>query len=478
VIEGLKPYAEMKDSGVPWLGQIPAHWECQRNGRLFAQRNETGFSHLPILEVSLRTGVQVRDFDSSNRKQIMADGDLYKRAAKGDIAYNTMRMWQGAVGIAPVDGLVSPAYIVARPLNGVQAHYYEYLFRTTLYTDQINRYSRGIVSDRNRLYWEDFKQMPSPVPPSDEQTAIVRFLGQVDRRIARYIGAKQKLIKLLEEQRHAIVHHAVTHGLDSSAPLKPSRIERLGDIPEGWQIVPLRRLATKFGSGVTPRGGAQVYGTTGVPFIRSQNVHFSGLRLEGVARISRDLHEALSGTHVIGFDVLLNITGASIGRVCAVPANFVEGNVNQHVCIIRPRLERIRADYLAAFLSTPGIQTEIYLSQNGSSREGLTLQAIRDLPILVPTIDEQEQILSWILDATQPLAKAIEHADSEIALLLEYRTRLMADVVTGKLDVREAAARLRDESEEVRWLREAEESIDSAADMSDDVDTRDEVVRV
>ncbi len=92
----------MKDSGIPWLGQIPAHWECQRNGRLFVQRNETGFSRLPILEVSLRTGVQVRDFDSSNRKQVMADGDLYKRAAKGDIAYNTMRMWQGAVGVAPV----------------------------------------------------------------------------------------------------------------------------------------------------------------------------------------------------------------------------------------------------------------------------------------------------------------------------------------------------------------------------------------
>lgn len=118
MIDGLKPYPEYKDSGVAWLGDVPGHWEVRRNGRLFLQRNETGFPALPILEVSLRSGVRVRDFDASSRKQVMRDRAMYKRALRGDITYNMMRMWQGAVGVAPVDGLISPAYVVARPLAG------------------------------------------------------------------------------------------------------------------------------------------------------------------------------------------------------------------------------------------------------------------------------------------------------------------------------------------------------------------------
>ena len=112
-------YPSYRDSGLPWLGKIPEHWDVRRNGRLFAERVETGFEELPILEVSLRTGVRVRDMENGARKQQMADRSKYKRAAKGDVAYNMMRMWQGAVGVAPVDGLISPAYVVARPFPEV-----------------------------------------------------------------------------------------------------------------------------------------------------------------------------------------------------------------------------------------------------------------------------------------------------------------------------------------------------------------------
>ena len=161
----LRPYPEYRDSGLPWLGRIPDHWEARRNGRLFAQRNETGHGGLPILEVSLKTGVRVRNMDDPRRKQVMNDREKYKRAAKGDIAYNMMRMWQGAVGVSPEDGLVSPAYVVARPYPEAEPRFFSYLFRTDAYKNEVDGYSRGIVKDRNRLYWEDFKRMPSCVPP-------------------------------------------------------------------------------------------------------------------------------------------------------------------------------------------------------------------------------------------------------------------------------------------------------------------------
>ena len=207
-----QPYPAYKPSGVEWLGDVPEHWEVRRNGRLFVQRNETGFPELPILEVSLNTGIRIRDFGNSDRKQIMAVRSEYKRAVKGDIAYNMMRMWQGAVGVIPVDGLVSPAYVVARPLKGTESRYFSALFRTNVYMAEVDKYSHGIVKDRNRLYWENFKQMPTPYPPPDEQVCIVRYLDKATAAIATDRAHRQ--IDLLREYRTRLIADVVTGKLD------------------------------------------------------------------------------------------------------------------------------------------------------------------------------------------------------------------------------------------------------------------------
>ena len=207
-----RPYPAYKPSGVEWLGDVPEHWEVRRNGRLFVQRNETGFPELPILEVSLNTGIRIRDFGNSDRKQIMAVRSEYKRAVKGDIAYNMMRMWQGAVGVIPVDGLVSPAYVVARPLKGTESRYFSALFRTNVYMAEVDKYSHGIVKDRNRLYWENFKQMPTPYPPPDEQGCIVRYLDKATAAIATDRAHRQ--IDLLREYRTRLIADVVTGKID------------------------------------------------------------------------------------------------------------------------------------------------------------------------------------------------------------------------------------------------------------------------
>ena len=129
-----QPYPAYKDSGAEWLGKVPAHWKLVRNSQLFVQRNEKGFPELPILEVSLKTGVRIRDLENPNRKQMMSVRGEYKRAVKRDLAYNMMRMWQGAVGVVPIDGLVSPAYVVANPRRGIEPHYFSSLFRTVVRT--------------------------------------------------------------------------------------------------------------------------------------------------------------------------------------------------------------------------------------------------------------------------------------------------------------------------------------------------------
>src|ERR1700722_6672191 len=213
----LRPYPEYRDSGVDWLPQVPAHWEIVRNGRLFAERNETGFPDLPVLEVSLRTGVRVRDMEGG-RKQQMADRAKYKRAAEGDIAYNIMRMWQGAVGIAPCDGLISPAYVVARPIDSVEPRFYTYLFRTTAYMREVDFASRGIVPDRNRLYWQYFKPLLSPAPPPEEQRRIADFLDAYTAQVHRLIVAKRRTIAILDEQRDQIIEAVLERQRIASAP--------------------------------------------------------------------------------------------------------------------------------------------------------------------------------------------------------------------------------------------------------------------
>lgn len=253
MLADLRPYPASRDSGLPWLGQVPTHWEVRRNGRLFTQRNETGFADLPILEVSLRTGVRVRDFDGSQRKQVMSDRDKYKRAARGDVTYNIMRLWQGAVGVAPVDGLVSPAYVVARPHSDVDGRYYAYLFRTDAHMREVDQYSRGIVKDRNRLYWDEFKQMPSPFPPPSEQRQIANFLDEHGRCVRQLVRNKLRLIELLEEQKQAVITRAVTRGLDGTVPLSPSGVDWLGAVPQHWTLRRFKFLARINSGQVDPR---------------------------------------------------------------------------------------------------------------------------------------------------------------------------------------------------------------------------------
>ena len=214
VTKGLDSTVPMKDSGVEWVQQIPAHWNVLRNGFLFFDRDERGYPDLPILEVSIHTGVKVREFSGEHVEQQAEDPATYKRSLKGDLAFNKMRMWQGAVGVTPVDGLVSPDYQVCKPRQCVYSRYFEQLFRTSFYMTEINRYSHGIVKDRNRLYWDQFKEMPSLVPPAEEQVQIIAHLDAITDRTERLIGKVREAIEKLREYRTALISAAMTGKID------------------------------------------------------------------------------------------------------------------------------------------------------------------------------------------------------------------------------------------------------------------------
>jgi type I restriction enzyme, S subunit len=466
MIAELPSYQDYATTPLKWINRVPRHWKVLRGKYLLCEIDEhstTGDEEM--LSVSHKTGVTPRRL--KNVTMFMAESNIGSKVCHpGDVAVKTMWAWMAALGVSRHHGVVSPAYGVYRQIDAsaYNSQYLDHLLRLPSYRDEYLTRSTGVTSSRLRLYPEAFLKIPFIVPPPDEQVAIVRYLDHVDRRIRRYIRVKQKLITLLEEQKQVIIHRAVTRGLNPDARLKPSGVEWLGDVPEHWPIIPLRRICTKFGSGSTPKGGAQVYQESGIPFLRSQNVHFDGLRLEEVAYISPETHKRMASSHVQAGDVLLNITGASLGRACHVPPDFVEANVSQHVCILRPGHSFISDMFLSLYLSTAGVQKYIYMSQNGSSREGLTLADIRSMPVVLPDTDTQAMVAGATKQLTAGLDSAIASITKEVALIQEYRTRLIADVVTGKLDVRAAAAALPDDDPAI------DDDTPLDADEADDLD--------
>jgi type I restriction enzyme, S subunit len=476
MITDLKPYPSYKDPGAPWMRAIPAHWEVLRNGRLFAQRVETGYPDLPVLEVSLRTGVRVRTFGDVQRKQVMSDRDKYKRAVKRDIAYNMMRLWQGAVGVAPMDGLVSPAYVVARPYAQTDSRYYAYLFRTPAYMNEVNKYSRGIVKDRNRLYWDEFKQMPSPFPPIDEQKSIADFLDAHDRHVARYIHTKQRLIALLNEQKQAIIDRAVTRGADACARLRPSGIDWLGDVPAHWSVRYLKQVAEVQLSGVDKNS---VDGELAVRLCNYTDVYKHDDITRDIEFMPATATEAEIASLTLRAGDILITKDSEMWDDIAIPALVAEdlGDVlcGYHLALVRPEPANVGSEFLFRAFTAPTLARQFHLAATGVTRYGLSKHAIKNAVFPVPGLEEQIGICRWIADKLAPLAAAVQRARSEIALIREYRTRLIADVVTGKLDVRHVAPEPPASVDGQAWLEDIEAALADKGEDAEDPDVSEDV---
>lgn len=197
----------------------------------------------------------------------------------------------------------------------------------------------------------------------------------------------------------------------------------------------VKDVASKVGSGKTPRGGADAYVEDGVAFLRSQNIHNDGLRLDDVAFISEDLDEEMSGTRVRGGDVLLNITGGSLGRCCVADETVLPANVSQHVCIIRPT--RIDPSNLALLLRSKVVQDQVRLAQVGGNREGLNFEQVRELRFWHP---EDPRVWSLCRSREEQGLKGVAIIRSSVSVLQTYKQSLITAVVTGELDVTTAGS--------------------------------------
>jgi type I restriction enzyme S subunit len=462
MIDGLRPYAEMRSSGVDWLPALPNGWEIHRAKYSFREaddRSESGGEEL--LSVSHKTGVTPRS--QKNITMFMAESyEGHKVCRPGDIVVNTMWAWMAAIGVSRHIGIVSPAYGIYRPRTAerFEPKFLDYLLRIEAYRAEYLRSSRGVTTSRLRLYPPDFLNIPFVQPPLDDQRLIVRFLDWHGAQTAKLVRAKKKIIALLNEQKQAIIHRAVTRGLDPNAKLKPSGIPWLGDVPEGGEV---RKLATLFrviGSGTTPSGPVY-YEAGSIPWVMSGDLN-NGI-IHSTKRTVTDLAvKEVSALRIYPKNSLIvAMYGATIGKTGVLA---VEACTNQACCVLASPRSTVNVHYVQMFVNLA--KSALVEQAYGGGQPNINAEVVKALRIPVPPIEQQEEILSRIKSGHEDTA--ILNAHREIALIQEFRARLIADVVTGKLDVRAAAARLPEvtEPEPIDDLGEGDD-LDEAIDATE-----------
>jgi type I restriction enzyme, S subunit len=443
MIANLKPYPKYKDSGVPWLGKIPEGWDVRRMKLLLREvdsRSRTGKEQL--LRVSQYTGVtQRKSVDDADAPDTRASSLVgYKRVSPDDLVINIMLAWNGSMGVSRYEGIASPAYCVYRFKGDARPWYYHELLRLPLYKGRIKAFSTGVVDSRLRLYSDDLGRIEVIQPPAEEQDAIIRFLDYANDRLERAINAKRKVIALLQEQKRAIIHRAVTRGLDPTVPLRRSGIPWLGDIPKHWETWRIGRLA-RVGNGSTPSRAKPHYWNGGTyPWLNSSQVN-RGFIDSADQFVTRTALRECHLPKVPPGSVLMAITGQGKTRGTSAILG-VEATINQHIAYITPRVPVASPEFIHLALSAAYRQLRAASEDSGSTKGAITCEDLKRFKIAIPPVREQDALLKHVQAETSTLTATITRLDHEIELLREYRTRLVADVVTGKLDVREAATRL------------------------------------
>ncbi len=445
----LRPYTSMRASGTQWLGEVPEHWQVLPNRALFIETKERGHPAEPMLSVTIARGVIRQEellADTSKKDSSNQDRSTYKLVRPGDITYNKMRAWQGALGVSTHKGIVSPAYIVQRPrrMTSGCSDYYHHLLRTPAFAREAERWSYGITSDMWSLRPEHFKLIYSCLPPPSEQAAIVRFLDYVDRRIRRYIRAKEKLIALLEEQKQAVIHQAVTGEIDvrTGQPYpayKDSGVEWLGEVPEHWGLSKLRHCAAVSG-GMTPSMADRRFWDGQIPWVTPKDLKSREIS-DSILRITNDALEETSIRLVEPPAVLLVVRGMILARKVPIARTTVPVTLNQDMKALVPNRE-ISASFLAAFLECAQDALRSLVDESGHGTRRLPTKHWRGVVVALPPLKEQEAIVAVIQSQVRRVTASVESALRQNRLVSEYKSRLAADVVTGKLDVRGAVAPL------------------------------------
>lgn len=418
----MRAYKEYKDSGYDWLGKIPAHWRCVKIREIFIERrNKVSDKDFPPLSVT-KAGI-VPQLETAAKSD---DGDNRKRVNVGDFVINGRSDRKGSSGISPLEGSVSLINHVLIPRLGVNKAFLHYLLRSNFFIEEFYKNGRGIVADLWTTRYSDMKTIRLPLPPREEQDAIVRFLDAKCAKIDSFIKLKERQIALLNEKKQNIINQAVTRGLDPNAPMKDSGVDWIGEIPEGWEVLRCKYLFTE----------------TNVRSEKGEETHLSmsqkyGLVLDSMMEEKRMLSESYAGGKLCcKDDIVLNRLKAHLG-VFALASQ--DGVVSPDYTVLSINKNRIFSHYAECILKSYSCRRELVIRVRGIVNGFLRLytEDFNTIKLPLPTIDEQKRIMEFVYKIERIIKTKIDILENNILLMNEYRQRLISDVVTGKINILE-----------------------------------------
>ena len=438
-----EPYPKYKPSGVKWLGDVPAHWSLVQLGRIGTFQKCSGGTKADEVPEGIPC-VRYGDLYTSHRAFIEHTRSFiteckageYTPIKYGDILFAGSGETIDEIGISAVNLIESQLrgggdIILFRPQLQMDARFSGYLLDSSQSRLQKSCMGRGITV--MHVYASELKYLWLSIPPLEEQTAIVRYLDDADERIQRAISAKERLVELLTEQRQAVVNRAVTRGLDPNVLLRDSCVDWLGDVPVHWDVRRLKSAGSiRYGLGQPPREAHN-----GLPLIRATNVERGRITDQGMLYVDPD--DVPKGRDAIlrTGEIIVVRSGAYTADSAIVP-NCYEGAVSGYDMVVTA-MESIRPKFLAfALLSTYLRDHQLIVASTRSAQPHLNAEELGTSILLLPPVAEQTAIVRFLDKATSEIDDSMYNAQRQIDLLREYRTRLIADVVTGQVDVRGA----------------------------------------
>ncbi|ODH00646.1 hypothetical protein A4S05_32210 [Nostoc sp. KVJ20] len=443
-------YESYKDSGEDWLGEVPEHWEVKSLSSILINRNEKNepVKTKDILSLSIASGVT--PYSDENRGGNKAKNDLtaYKLAYPGDIVLNSMNVVVGAVGLSKYFGAISPVYyaLYLRNKEKTSIDFYSYIFSNSTFQKYLFQYGKGILvkkSDsgklntiRMKISMQDLKKVPLPLPPITEQKRIVEFLDHKTSEIDEAIAKKQRLIKLLQEQKAILINQAVTKGLNPKATMRDSGVEWVGEIPEHWEVARLKTLMKKMDQGWSPQcfnypaddnqwGVLKVGCVNGYQFNSTEN------------KVLPPNLKPISELEIKHKDILIS------------RANTIE-LVGSAACILEPRKkllisdklfrvladeEKVMPEFLVLLLQVRTARMQIEIGANGASfsMQNIGRDVIRNIWSAIPPVCEQKEILNLVLAINDQSRRMTAAILKEIEVMTEFKYTLIANIVTGKI---------------------------------------------
>ena len=426
----LRPYPEYKPSDIEWLGVVPCHWRIARMKTRFTERIEKGHSTEPLLAATQTQGVVPKDHYENRTVLAMKDLELLKLVRIGDF-FISLRSFQGGIEFAYFQGIISPAYTVLTTRGGMSTGYARRLFKSVPFIENLRLHVTGIRQGQN-IDYDRLRRSEIPCPPLPEQQAIADFLDVMDARISRYIAAKRRMIALLEEQKQAIINQAVTRGLDPDVPLKPSGVDWLGDIPAHWDVAPFTRYVV---DRADYRGATPEKVDEGVTLVTAKNIRMGRIDYESSKEYVRpDQYNQIMRRGLPQSGDLLLTMEAPLGNVALVDREDVA--FAQRVVRFRMDPQILISRYTLITTMAKYFQDQLQMRGTGSTAMGIKASKLPQLMLIIPPCLEQVAIADHVTRESLCIDHAIGSARRQSKLIQEYRTRLISDVVTGKLDVR------------------------------------------